>query len=51
MSWIWLTGRMEKREWEHHHSDEVNELGREPEQLPPTGKYAEGQKDDILMPD
>jgi predicted CXXCH cytochrome family protein len=50
MSWIWLTGRMDKAEWEHHHSDESEEMGNEPEQLPPTGKYAEGAKDDFLLP-
>ncbi len=50
MSWIWLTGRMPKEEWDHHHCDEAKEMGREPEQLPPTGKHAEGAKDDILLP-
>ncbi|MCB2211216.1 cytochrome c3 family protein [bacterium] len=50
MSWIWITGRMPKHEWDHHHSDETNELGREPKILPPTGKYADGEKDDPLLP-
>lgn len=35
MSWIWITGRMEKDEWKHHHGREPEETGRAPKMLPP----------------
>lgn len=34
MSWIWITGRMEREEWLHHHGREA-EVSGEPEALPP----------------
>ncbi|MDP8208934.1 MAG: cytochrome c3 family protein [Candidatus Electryonea clarkiae] len=34
MSWIWITGRMPKDEWEHHHGREPEDTGQYPEQLP-----------------
>lgn len=33
MSWIWITGRMPKSQWEHHHGREVEETGENPEFL------------------
>ncbi|MBZ0263055.1 hypothetical protein K8I28_00175 [bacterium] len=35
MSWIWITGRMPKDQWEHHHGKEAIDMGKEPEALPP----------------
>ncbi len=35
MSWIWVTGRMPKDEWEHHHGREPEQTGKQPEFLPP----------------
>ncbi|MBS1261946.1 MAG: hypothetical protein MAG453_01283 [Calditrichaeota bacterium] len=46
MSWIWITGRMERDEWEHHHREEVDELGREPASLPPKKQDAQGEPPD-----
>ncbi len=34
MSWIWITGRMPKHQWEHHHGREPEETGKQPELLP-----------------
>jgi len=35
MSWTWITGRMDREEWEQHHGREVEETGHEPVTLPP----------------
>ena len=34
MSWVWITGRMEKEEWEQQHGREADETGRMPRLLP-----------------